>query len=335
MSCELTHIDAAFQPRRPDALRHQTGSKTCSARLTVRIALRTPVRSSARLYTRLCGAYLPAGFPHEGSTPPEAEPLFRAHHDRASGSVAHFELVHPSYGLSCDSPRRTNTMRTTDFCFPLPDYEHPRLMSYRHLFEAYASPLADGLAPATRRPVDLAFHDAESASVGFVKVGARHHSAGAPDRAVPLTPPSLPVFLPDAFASRCLSGLPRPLRSPLREDETICSTRGAFHHRGTFTHMRESVPISFAFTCVSATTRPSVPFHLWLPELCFRAAQGYRRLDPRPCPSPRLALFTRGADRRFSGSGYRPTTSATDFRRTDTLPSSRFSHSSSRPAHQA
>jgi hypothetical protein len=51
-------------------------------------------------------------------------------------------------------------MRTTDFCFPLPDYEYPRLVSYRHLFEACASPVAGGLAPATRRPVDLAFHDA-------------------------------------------------------------------------------------------------------------------------------------------------------------------------------
>jgi hypothetical protein len=179
--------------------------------------------------------------------------------------------------------------------------------------------------------VDLAFHDAESASAGFVTVYARHDSAGAPDRAVPLTPPSLPVFLPGAFAPRSPSGLPRPLPSPLREDETLSSTRGAFHRRGTLTHMRESVPISFAFTCVSATTRPSVPLHPRLLELCFRAAQGYRRLDPRPCPSSRLALFTRDADRRFSGSGYRPTTSATDFRRTDTLPSTRFSHSSRRP----
>jgi len=57
-------------------------------------------------------------------------------------------------------------MRTIDFCFPLPEYEYPRLVSYRHLFEACASPVANGLAPATRRPVDLAFHDAESASVG-------------------------------------------------------------------------------------------------------------------------------------------------------------------------
>jgi len=61
-------------------------------------------------------------------------------------------------------------MRTTDFCFSLPDYEYPCFVSYRHLFEAYASPLADGLASMTRRPVDLAFHDAESASVGFFRL---------------------------------------------------------------------------------------------------------------------------------------------------------------------
>jgi hypothetical protein len=57
-------------------------------------------------------------------------------------------------------------MRTTDFCFPLPDYEYPCLVSYRHLFEAYAPPVTDGLAPEARRPVDLAFHDAQSASAG-------------------------------------------------------------------------------------------------------------------------------------------------------------------------
>jgi len=59
-------------------------------------------------------------------------------------------------------------MRSTDFCVPLPEYEYPRLVSYRHLFEAYASPLTDGLAPAARRPVNLAFHDARFASVGFL-----------------------------------------------------------------------------------------------------------------------------------------------------------------------
>jgi hypothetical protein len=74
-------------------------------------------------------------------------------------------------------------MRTTDFCFLLPDYEHPRLVRYRHLFEAYASPVADGLAPATRRPVNLAFHDAELASVGFFGL-----ALGVFFRALPIEP---------------------------------------------------------------------------------------------------------------------------------------------------
>jgi len=44
--------------------------------------------------------------------------------------------------------------------FTNPTYEYPRLVSSRLLFEAYASPLARDLALETRRPVDLAFHDA-------------------------------------------------------------------------------------------------------------------------------------------------------------------------------
>jgi len=85
-------------------------------------------------------------------------------------------------------------MRTIDFCFPLPDYEHPCLVSYRHLSEACASPLADGLAPVTRRPVDLAVHDAESASVGCPGLTRDVFTSRAPDRAEPLAPPSLPGF---------------------------------------------------------------------------------------------------------------------------------------------
>jgi len=142
------------------------------------------------------------------------------------------------------------------------------------------------------------------------------------------------VILRRAFAPRRPSGLPRSLPSSLREDETLCSTRGAFHRWGTLTRIRESCAFSFAFTCASATTRPSVPIRTRVPELCFRAAQDYRALDPRPHPIPRLALFTRDEARCFSGSGYRPTTSATDFRRTDTLTSSRFSHLA-RPAYFA
>jgi hypothetical protein len=202
-------------------------------------------------------------------------------------------------------------MRTTDFCFPLPDHEHPCLVSYRHLFEACASPLADGLAPATRRPVDLAFHDAESASVdspGFTRSLLRLR---APDRAVPLTPPSLPGFPPRAFARNALPGSPRPLRSSLREDETTPTTRGAFHRRGTPTPTRGSLPGSCAVTCASATSSAlGVPSHAALRTSLSRHPN-HRALDPRPRPSFRFAMFTRSVDERFSGSDYRPTTSAT------------------------
>jgi len=47
------------------------------------------------------------------------------------------------------------------------------------------------------------------------------------------------------------------------------------------------------------------------PRACFRAVRSYRALDPRPRPSSYFAVFTRSIDRRFSGSGRRPTTSAT------------------------
>lgn len=155
-------------------------------------------------------------------------------------------------------------MRTTDFCFPLPDYEYPRLVSYRHLFEAYASPLVAGLAPARcllrpTRPVDLAFHDAPSASAGFVKVGARHDSSGAPDRAVPLTPLSLPVLLPCAFARRSPTGCQdRFLRLSVkmrrsRRPEVPSIARG---HSGTCLNRRRSRARSRVFPRRSDPRRP-------------------------------------------------------------------------------
>jgi len=154
-------------------------------------------------------------------------------------------------------------MRTTDFCFSLPDYEYPCFVSYRHLFEAYASPLADGLASTTRRPVDLAFHDAESASAGLSGL-----ARGMIPPALPFEPTSVTPVASDSKAPRfrvaSSSWLPRPLPSPLREEETISTARGDFHRRGSegfeplwcrpycyeqhSTRMRGTVPISFAIT---------------------------------------------------------------------------------------
>jgi len=70
----------------------------------------------------------PASFPREHSTPPEAEPLFSAHCLRVSATTACLELVRPSYSLPRGSLRSSDPMRTTDFCFPLPFNEYPRLV---------------------------------------------------------------------------------------------------------------------------------------------------------------------------------------------------------------
>jgi len=86
--------------------------------------------------------------------------------------------------------------------------------------------------------------------------------------------------------------LPRPLPSPLREEETSCSTRGAFHRRVTPTRMRGSVPISFAITCVFATTQPSASFHPRFLKCRFRETLSYRRARSPSLPiGPSRAVY--------------------------------------------
>jgi hypothetical protein len=218
-------------------------------------------------------------------------------------------------------------MRTTDFCFPLPDTEHPRLVSYRLLFETYASPLTLGLAPVARRPVNLAFHDALIASVSFLGLARGMFPPCVPDRAVPLTPLSPPSFCPCACARGSLPGRQgrflRPsvkMRRSLRPE--VPSIAGG-HSRACVNRCRSRG----AVTCVSATTRPSPPFRSRLPRPGFRPAAGYRSLDPRPCPpcAPRFLtecrqaiLWVRLAPKRLL---------QLHFRRADTPSSIRFSPS--------
>lgn len=75
-------------------------------------------------------------------------------------------------------------------------------MRYRQLFGAFALPLAQEHALLAKRPVDLAFHDARSASAGFSGLPDGLILRSDPDSAVPLTPLSLPRFQPTAFAAR-------------------------------------------------------------------------------------------------------------------------------------
>jgi len=62
---------------------------------------------------------------------------------------------------------------------------------------------------------------------------------------------------------------------------------------------------------VSVTNRPSAPFHPRLHAHRFRFAHSYRALGSRPRASSRSAIFSRGADTRFSEPGCRLPTSAT------------------------
>jgi hypothetical protein len=205
-------------------------------------------------------------------------------------------------------------MRTTDFCFPLPDYEYPCFVSYRHLFEAHASPLADGLAPTRclrNRPRDrwtwrfTTPNPLRQAAPGW----RAECSSDAPVRAVPLTPLSLPLLWLHAPRVEPSSRLPRPLPSPLREEETISTARGVFRRRGprvapqvSLALLQGDTPRACVDWCRSrsrsrdafAMTRPLGAFSPSAPKAFACAdALGYRELDPRPRPSPPRAVHAK------------------------------------------
>jgi hypothetical protein len=134
--------------------------------LKARIATRTPFRSGTCLYMRLCRAASPRAFPASSWLHPKLSSFSEPTAARVSATTTCFELVRPPatcLAARCGAQTRCVRPTSASHCF---DYEYPYLVSYRHLFEARASPLAGEPALATRRPVDLAFHDARSASAG-------------------------------------------------------------------------------------------------------------------------------------------------------------------------
>jgi len=152
------------------------------------------------LYKRLRGTASPRTFSASYWSHPKPSSFSEPTAARVSATTIRFELVRPpTVCLSALRGARTRCVRPTSasHCF---DYEYPYLVSYRHLFEACASPLADEHALATRRPVNLAFHDARFASAGFVGLPLGLFLRALPKRAVPLTPPSLPTLPFPAFA---------------------------------------------------------------------------------------------------------------------------------------
>jgi len=175
-------------------------------------------------------------------------------------------------------------MRTTDFCFPLPEYEHPRLVSYRHLFEAYASPLAIGLAPVARGPVNLAFHDAKFASVGFFGLARGIRSSGRSQSSRTSDTPVASRLLPRAFAR---GGLPkrqdrffRPSVKMRRSLRPEVPSIGGGHSRTCVNRCRARDRGHVCFRddpALAAASRVG-------PRARFRFARGFHTLDPRPRP---------------------------------------------------
>jgi len=225
------------------------------------------------LYTRLCGASFPRVFPESVPLRPEPSPFSGLTAARVSATTACSELVRPTYGLPCDLPRSTNRMRTTDFCFPLP---YLRVPAPRELpVSLRGLRLAHGLRACTR--------DQETGGSGVSRclirfgglhrVGAWRFLPSALDRVVPLTPLSL-LFLPaSAFAQPlepgCQDRCPRlsvKMRQFTRPE--VPSIAGG-HSCPRMNRFRFRV----RSRDVSATVRPSVPFHPRFRMRRFRVAE--------------------------------------------------------------
>jgi len=202
-------------------------------------------------------------------------------------------------------------MVTTDFCFPLPEYEYPRLVSYRHLFETYASPLAQractrdqetGEPGVSRRPIRFG---------GLPRVDARHSFLRRSRSSRTSDTPVASRRLPRAVA-RCVSPgrrgrVLRPsvkMRRSVRPE--VPSTAGG-HPRACVSRFR----FRGAVTCVSATNPALAIPSPAAPAAALSHRRRLLRARPPSPPTVRLAMFTRSAGKRFSGSDGRPTTSAT------------------------
>jgi len=113
-----------------------------------------------------------SGFPAKGSDPPEADPSLEGPLPTAPAAEqllrARSPCLRSALRLAAENEQRC--VRPTAASHYLND-EHPCIGGYRRLFEARASPLGGGPAPATRRPVSLAFHDAEPASARSSRLG--------------------------------------------------------------------------------------------------------------------------------------------------------------------
>jgi hypothetical protein len=200
-----------------------------SLRLTASSTTYTPIRSGRCLYICLCRAFPLTSFPARLKPCPKRGPFSGPTTARASGTAAtssYFALLWFALRL----PRSTNSDVCDRLLLPTASTTStPRFVRYRLLFETCVSPMTSGLHPRPRDRWDWHFTMPDPLRRGsFGLRAASFVSSARPDRAVPLTPLSLPDRL-EVSQPRALSSLPRPLSPPFREDRTEVTTEGVFH----------------------------------------------------------------------------------------------------------
>jgi len=182
-----------------------------------------------RACTRASAEPPPRGLSPRALGPTRSRPLFRIHLRPRQRGDGLLRASWPPCSSSCDLPRGTSTMRTTDFCFPLPRLRAPMPrelpISLRDLRlaldrRACTRDQETGEPCVSRRPIRFG---------GFVGLTLGVVLPSAPARTAPLTPLSLPFLLPLAFTRSFQPGLPRPFSTSLREDGTTSTTWDAFH----------------------------------------------------------------------------------------------------------
>jgi len=153
ISCELPPTHTAFQPCRPSTLRYRSGSKPSSRTFDGADRGSHTVSLGSVLVHAPLRSPLPTGFPRERSAPPGARSFFWDPTAlRVSDRDGYSELAPAAQGSPCGLPLAHERDAYDRRLLPTSStHEYPRIARYRHLFEAYASPLTAGLHP---RPKD-------------------------------------------------------------------------------------------------------------------------------------------------------------------------------------
>lgn len=286
------------------------------------------------MYARLRGTLRSRASPTNAPLHPKQGPFSEPDLSASAASVL-LRASPPSRGWPCGQP----VEHEQDVRRPIPASQPPRRRApiLRALpVSLRGSRLASEceLAPAPKGPVNLAFHDARFASAGLA--GSRRRILpSAPDRNQPLAPLSHPVRLVRARAEPYETSAKAASR-PLREEEDEDRDPRCLPSRGCSCTRMSRCRFACGHVSFRCANDLSVSVRPPLPRRRSRTVPDYDKLDPRPRGSIRLALLRSTLDTRFSGSGYRPSTSATALRRMGTthehpipVPSARITGQSS------